>query len=182
MPRVGRNVALALIAGISWAGCTGVPDGLEPIDGFEIDRYLGHWYEIARLDHPFERGLEDVSAHYSLREDGGLRVRNRGYDPEEKVWREVIGRAYPTAEPSVASLKVSFFGPFYGGYHVIDLDPGYETALVSGPTRGYLWILARERSLDLERKQALLAIARAAHFDVDSLIWVDHTRDDPEHR
>jgi len=164
-------------------GCTGVPDGLEPVEGFETDRYLGIWYEIARLDHSFERGLEDVSATYTLREDGGLRVRNRGYDPEQGEWREAIGRAYPLADPSVASLKVSFFGPFYGGYHVIALDrERYDAALVSGPSRDYLWILARERILEPERREALVASALAAGFDVDQLIWVAQTRDDPELR
>ncbi|HUT25667.1 MAG TPA: lipocalin family protein [Sumerlaeia bacterium] len=166
---------------LSCAGCTGVPEGLEPVAGFETDRYLGIWHEIARFDHAFERGLEDVSATYTRREDGGLRVRNRGYDPEQAEWREAIGRAYPIADPSVASLKVSFFGPFYGGYHVINLDrERYDAALVSGPTREYLWILARERSLDTERREALIASALAAGFDVDQLIWVAQTRNDPE--
>jgi apolipoprotein D and lipocalin family protein len=157
-----------------------MPDGLEPVQGFETDRYLGTWYEIARLDHSFERGLEDVSATYTLREDGGLRVRNRGYDPERGEWREAIGRAYPLADPSVASLKVSFFGPFYGGYHVIALDRDrYDAALVSGPSRNYLWILARERILDPKRREALLATALAAGFEVDQLIWVEQARVDP---
>ena len=180
--RAGRSALQRLIwLVILCAGCTGVPEGLEPVEGFETDRYLGTWYEIARFDHSFERGLEDVSATYALREDGGLRVRNRGYDPEHGEWREAIGRAYPIGDPSVASLKVSFFGPFYAGYHVISLDlDRYDAALVSGPTREYLWILARERSLGGERKEAIIASALAAGFDVDQLIWVAQTRDDPE--
>lgn len=180
--RVGRSVLRWLILPVLLCtGCTGVPEGLEPVEGFETDRYLGVWYEIARFDHSFERGLEDVSATYTLREDGGLRVRNRGYDPERGEWREAIGRAYPIGDPSRASLKVSFFGPFYGGYHVIALDRDrYDAALVSGPTRKYLWILARERHLDPERREALIAAALASGFDVDQLIWVAQTRSDPE--
>jgi len=183
--RLGRGalhwLIWSLLLCIGCIGCTGVPEGLEPVEGFETDRYLGTWFEIARFDHSFERGLEDVSATYTRREDRGLRVRNRGYDPERGEWREAIGRAYPIADPSVASLKVSFFGPFYGGYHVIALDRDrYDAALVSGPTRDYLWILARERSLDPERREALIASAIAAGFDVDQLIWVAQTRDDPE--
>lgn len=180
--RAGRSALQRLIwLVLLCTGCTGVPEGLEPVEGFETDRYLGTWYEIARFDHSFERGLEDVSATYSLREDGGLRVRNRGYDPEQGEWQEAIGRAYPIGDPSVASLKVSFFGPFYGGYHVIALDlDRYDAALVSGPTREYLWILARERSLDRERREAIIASALEAGFDVDQLIWVAQTRDDPE--
>ena len=148
--------------------------------GFELDRYLGTWYEIARLDHRFERGLKDVSASYSLREDGGIRVLNRGYDAEEGRWNEVEGRAYPQGDPKVGSLKVSFFGPFYGGYHIIALDRAeYADALVSGPSRDYLWILARQPSLPAARREALLATASEAGFDVDSLIWVEHGREDP---
>ncbi len=177
-----RRIAGAWLLG-AWlpiAGCTGVPDGVEPVHGFELDRYLGQWYEIARLDHRFERGLQDVSATYSLREDGDIEVRNRGFDPEQGEWREAIGRAHPLGEPDVASLAVSFFGPFYGGYHVIALDRDhYADALVSGPDRDYLWILARERSLDPARRDALLEIAREAGYDVDSLIWVEHSRKDP---
>lgn len=165
-------------------GCTGLPDGVTPVGDFDVDRYLGQWYEIARLDHRFERGLEDVSASYSRMEDGGIAVRNRGYDPETGEWREAVGRAYPLGDPTVASLKVSFFGPFYGGYHVVALggDPSggpYRDALVSGPSRDYLWILSRERALSPARRGALLETARNAGFDVDALIWVEQTREDP---
>jgi apolipoprotein D and lipocalin family protein len=175
-----ERLAAVALAALGLAGCTGVPDGLEPVGGFEIDRYLGTWYEIARLDHRFERGLEDISATYTMREDGGIAVRNRGYDPEAGEWREAIGRAYPIGDPSVASLRVSFFGPFYGGYHVIALDrERYSEAIVTGPDRGYLWILARRPTLPVDRRDALVATAREAGFDVDALIWVDHARSDP---
>ena len=160
-------------------GCTGVPRGLAPVEDFELDRYLGTWYEIARLDHRFERGLEDISATYTLREDGGVRVRNRGYDVEAGEWREAIGRAYPIGDPSVASLRVSFFGPFYAGYHVFELDPDYEVAMVTSATRDSFWLLSRARTLAPERREALVTRAREAGFDVDALIWVDQTRDDP---
>jgi apolipoprotein D and lipocalin family protein len=162
------------------AGCTGVPDGLEPVSGFDQERYLGTWYEIARLDHRFERGLQDVSATYTVREDGGIEVRNRGFDVEKGEWKEATGRAYPIGDPGVASLKVSFFGPFYGGYHVIALDEEtYGDALVSGPDRSYLWILARQKSLSDERREALVSIARESGFDTDALIWVEQSREDP---
>lgn len=183
-----RSHSLAtLLAALAALGplfaCTGVPDGVEPVRGFEVDRYLGTWYEIARLDHRFERGLQDISATYSMRDDGGIAVRNRGFDPgkgENGEWKEAVGRAYPLGDPSVASLKVSFFGPFYGGYHVIALDDeGYTEALVSGPDRSYLWILARTKSLPEERLQALIDFARDAGYDTDSLIFVEHAREDP---
>lgn len=162
---------------LSLVGCTGIPDGLEPVRGFETQRYLGTWYEIARLDHRFERGLEDVSATYSMRDDGGIRVENRGYDPAKEEWRDARGKAYLQGDPTVGSLEVSFFGPFYGGYHVIALDEKeYRWAIVAGPDRSYLWFLARERTISRERKDAMVAFAKSKGFDVDALEWVKQGR------
>lgn len=173
-----------LAAGLTFmliSACTSVPEGLKPVDGFELQRYLGQWHEIARLDHSFERGLSDVSATYSLREDGGIDVLNRGFDPRRGQWREIRGRAYFLRDPRTASLKVSFFGPFYGGYHVIALDrEGYRHALVSGPSRDYLWILARDRQLPEATLKSLVAQARAAGFATQDLIYVEHGRQAPD--
>ena len=94
------------------AGCTGVPEGIAPVRGFDAERYLGTWHEIARLDHSFERGLEQVTATYSRREDAGLAVLNRGFDPAKDVWKTAEGRAYFQSEPGGASLQVSFSGTF----------------------------------------------------------------------
>ena len=149
------------------AGCTGVPDGVETIDGFELDRYLGTWYEIARLDHRFERGMNNVTANYSLRDDGGVRVVNRGYVAGDGEWEEAEGKAYFTGDPSVGELKVSFFGPFYGGYNVIALDKdNYSYSMVAGPNREYLWILAREPELDAAVVDDLVALAASLNFPV----------------
>ena len=164
----------ALLLGAWLAGCTGVPEGLAPVRGFDLERYLGRWHEIARLDHSFERGLSRVTADYSRRDDGGVRVLNRGYDAAKGTWKEAEGRAYPIGAADVASLKVSFFGPFYGGYHVMALDPDYRWALVAGPSRDYLWILAREPELDPEVYERLVAQAAAGGFPVDGLIRVEH--------
>jgi apolipoprotein D and lipocalin family protein len=157
------------------AGCTGVPDGVETIDDFELDRYLGTWYEIARLDHRFERGLNNVTANYSMRDDGGVRVLNRGYVVDDGEWDEAEGKAYFTGDPSVGQLKVSFFGPFYGGYNVIALDrDNYSYSMVAGPNREYLWILAREPQLDATVVDDLVALAASLNFPVDDLIFVEH--------
>lgn len=153
------------------AGCTGVPEGVQPVRGFNPERYLGTWHEIARLDHSFEQGLVQVTATYAKREDGGIDVLNRGHDPDKGVWKEVQGRAYFIAGPDLASLKVSFFGPFYGGYHVFALDPDYGWALISGPTREYFWILARQPQLPAEILDDLLDKARSAGFDISALIF-----------
>jgi apolipoprotein D and lipocalin family protein len=155
-------------------GCTGHPDGVHPVTDFEINRYLGKWYEIARLDHRFERGLSHVSATYTLREDGGIDVLNRGFDKSTGKWQEVKGKAYFIGPPTVASLKVSFFGPFYGGYHVMDMDKdGYTYALVCGPSRSYLWILARDRALSQTIINHLISVAKAEGFYTESLIYVE---------
>ena len=154
--------------------CTGIPEGIKAVDGFEINRYLGTWYEIARLDHSFERGLVNVSANYQAKPDGGINVLNRGYDPAKKSWREAKGIAYLLGPPDTASLKVSFFGPFYGGYHVMALDPDYRWAMVAGPSHKYFWILARAPELPDDVLNNLLQIARNAGFDLNGLIRVSH--------
>lgn len=157
------------------AGCIGPPEGVRPVTDFSLERYLGVWYEVARLDHRFERGLTDVSATYSLRQGGGVEVLNRGFDPASGKWKEVRGRAYFTGSEHQGSLKVSFFGPFYGGYHVIQLDEtDYGHALVCGPSRSYLWILARDPRLDSEKTARLVETACALGFDTERLIFVSH--------
>ena len=163
-----------------FGGCaTAPPSGVTPITGFELNRYLGQWYEIARLDHSFERGLSNVSANYGLRDDGGVAVLNRGYDDRAKVWKDAEGRASFINEPTVGSLKVSFFGPFYGGYHIVALDrANYSWVMVSGPSRDYLWILARTRRLSPTVLEPLIQQAKALGFATDSLIWVRQDQDD----
>ncbi|RME75445.1 MAG: lipocalin [Planctomycetota bacterium] len=173
-------LALLLVAGcvalapLLFAGCTGIPRGLEPVGDFDVSRYAGRWYEIARLDHSFERGLVDVSAEYTLLDDGKIGVRNRGYDPEEGAWNEVEGEATLQGQADRGSLSVTFFWPFYGGYHVIALDPEYRWSVVCGPTRGYLWFLAREPALDAQLLAKLEEKVAAWGFDTGELIRVRH--------
>ncbi len=172
-----RSLVLALLFGLTLAACsTAPPEGLRPVTSFDLDRYLGHWYEIARLDHSFERGMSDVNATYQLQDDGSVKVINRGYDTQRQAWKEAIGRALFTGDKSTASLKVSFFGPFYGGYHVIALDPNYRWSLVAGPDRDYLWILARDKTLPAEVREQLVSQAKALGFATEKLIWVEQTR------
>ena len=173
-----RTALLALSFALTLGACaTAPPEGVQPVTGFEINRYLGKWYEIARLDHSFERGMSDVNATYQLQDDGSVKVINRGYDTQRQAWKEAIGRALFTGESSTASLKVSFFGPFYGGYHVIALDrEHYRWSLVAGPDRDYLWILARDKVLPAEVRAQLVAQARELGFATDKLIWVEHQR------
>ncbi|GGW52298.1 hypothetical protein GCM10007158_11870 [Vreelandella hamiltonii] len=171
-PRKLATASALCVSSVLLAGCTGIPDGTEAVTGFELDQYLGEWYEIARLDHSFERGLDCVTANYSLRDDGGVRVINRGYNLAEGSWDEAEGRAYFIDDDSVGRLKVSFFGPFYGGYNVLALDDDYQWALVSGPNRDYLWILARTPTLDSELEARLRQQAAELDFPTDELIDV----------
>jgi apolipoprotein D and lipocalin family protein len=172
-------VAAACIS-LTMSGCsTAPPTGLTSVTPFEVNRYLGKWYEIARLDHSFERGLTDVSATYTLKSDASLEVINRGFNTKKNEWKSATGRALFTGSQQQGSLKVSFFGPFYGGYHVLALDQtGYQWALVSGPDREYLWILARTKVLAPAIRDQLVAEAKKMGFATDKLIWVEHTRTD----
>ncbi|GAB5379429.1 MAG: lipocalin family protein [Aliiglaciecola sp.] len=167
--------ALCLAAIIFLQACTSIPDGIKPVDNFELDRYLGTWYEIARLDHKFERGLDHVTAHYEMREDGGVSVTNRGYNTEENEWEQADGKAYFVGDPQTGHLKVSFFGPFYASYVIFDLDSeGYQYALVTGPNRDYFWILSRQKQLPQAILNALLAKAKTNGFATEELIYVSH--------
>lgn len=156
-------------------GCLGIPENATAVENFELERYLGTWYEIARLDHRFERGLSQVRAQYSLREDNGVRVINRGFDAKTGQWSEAEGKAYFLEGPNIGRLKVSFFGPFYGAYNIVDLDyENYRYAMVSGPNTRYLWILARYPQLEPAILDRLVAKAGALGFPVDELIFPEH--------
>ena len=168
-----KKILLLLVCLLT--GCTGIPENVKPVDNFKLENYLGKWYEIARLDHSFEQGLSRVSAEYSLRPDGGVKVINRGYSAKDNKWKEAVGKAYFVKEPDQGFLKVSFFGPFYGSYVVFALDhENYQYALVSGPDKSYLWLLARSPKINEDIKNDLIAKARAAGFDTDKLIYVKH--------
>lgn len=153
--------------------CTGLPEGVQPVKPFEVERYLGKWYEIARLDHSFERGLSSVTADYTLRPEGGIRVINRGYSSAEQKWEQAEGKAFFVKDSDTGYLKVSFFGPFYGSYVIFELDQDYQYAFVSGPNRDYLWLLARQPVISESLRQHFIDRARQNGFDVDKLIFVD---------
>jgi len=170
------KLCVMLSAVLSVACSVSPPKDVKVVNNFDSQRYLGTWYEIARLDHRFERGLEQVTANYSPREDGGLKVINRGFNTQKQQWQESTGKAYFIGSPQVAALKVSFFGPFYGGYNVIELDADYRYALVCGPNRDYLWILSRTPELDAATRDRLLQTAKNNGFAIDKLIWVKQSQ------
>jgi len=161
-------------------GCLGMPKDVTPVTNFDLNRYLGTWHEVARLDHSFERGLSDVTATYSLREDGGVKVINRGFSREEDKWQEAEGKAYFVENDKTAYLKVSFFGPFYGSYVVFELDDDYQYAFISGPDHGYLWLLSRTPTVPESVKERFISEAKQRGFATEELIFVDHARTDPK--
>jgi len=161
-----------LICSLILTACMGIPEKVQPVEEFELDRYLGKWYEIARLDHPFERGLSYITAEYSLQDDGGVRVVNRGLAAKSGEWEEAVGKAYFVEREDVGYLKVSFFGPFYGSYIVFELDNDYQYAFISGPDTSYLWLLARTPTVPDHVLQHFIERASALGFDTDALIFV----------
>jgi len=162
---------LIILIALLFAGCTEIPKNVKPVENFQLSSYLGTWYEIARLDHRFERGLEQISATYSIREDGGVKVLNKGFKTEDKEWNEAEGKAYFAESSDKGFLKVSFFGPFYGSYIVMDTD--YKTyTMISGPDLSYFWILSRTPHLNEETQARLIAKAKDAGFDTSKLIYV----------
>ena len=155
-------------------GCTWTPKDVHPVDNFSINRYLGKWYEIARLDHSFERGLDRVTAEYSLRPDGGVSVINRGYSRKDNQWKEAEGKAYFVADKNKGYLKVSFFGPFYGAYVVFELDEdAYQYAFVAGYNTSYLWLLSRTPTVSHELMEKFINTSKALGFNTDELILVN---------
>jgi len=174
VPPVMHRLLLAVLT-LLLAGCLGYPQAVTPVQPFDLERYLGKWYEIARLDHSFERGLQQVTAEYSVREDGGVRVINRGFSAADGKWKEAEGRAYFVRGPDEGYLKVSFFGPFYGSYAIFELDrKDYRYAFVSGPDESYLWLLARSPTVSEALRARFVQQAQALGFDTDRLIFVDH--------
>jgi apolipoprotein D and lipocalin family protein len=170
-----KRLLFIFILSFLLSACTGIPEGVKPVSGFNLDNYLGKWYEIARLDHSFERGLEQISAEYAMREDGGVQVINKGFSAEDGKWQQAEGKAYFVEQPDQGYLKVSFFGPFYGSYVIFELDKvNYQYAFVSGPDTSYLWLLSRTPAVDKELIEKFVNRAKALGFDTDKLIYVKH--------
>lgn len=173
LPTLGV-IGLAAVAGAAvYATRTPrIPKGVEPIGDFNPDRYMGKWYEIARLEHRWERGLQRTQAEYSRNHDGSIHVINRGFDAKRNFWKVTHGTAKPTIAPDVGALKVSFFKPFYGGYNIVELCKDYQWALVIGSSHDYCWILSRKPSLPDGVREHLTEKARSLGIDPAQLLWV----------
>ncbi|HLP14496.1 MAG TPA: lipocalin family protein [Flavobacteriales bacterium] len=149
------------------------PQGIEVVKNFDQQKYLGTWYEIARLNYRWEKGLDHVTANYSLNKNGSIRVDNKGFDYTKNKWKQSIGKAKPVDKPTEGKLKVSFFGPFYAEYNIVELDKDYKYALVIGSSTDYMWILSRDKTIPEKIKQAYVAKARELGVQTDKLVWVN---------
>lgn len=154
--------------------CSTIPEGVSAVQPFNKTKYLGKWYEIARLDFMFERHLNNTTAEYSLNNNGSIKVVNKGFDTTKNKWKTATGKAKFIKDDNVAMLKVSFFGPFYSGYNVIAIDNEYKYALVSGKNLKYLWILSRYTTITEDVKKNYLEIAQKKGYKINDLVWVKH--------
>lgn len=174
-----RKLLYSLIILVSMLGfysCATIPKNVIAVKPFEKEKYLGKWYEIARFDFKFERNLNNTTAEYSLHENGSIKVDNQGYNTLKGEWKQAIGKAKFVKDDSIAMLKVSFFGPFYGGYNVIAIDEEYKYALIAGGSLKYLWILSRETIIPDDIKSEYLILAENVGYDTSKLLWIKHDK------
>ena len=169
------TIAIAMVI-LGLSSCVSIPQGAKAVKPFDKQKYLGTWYEIARMDFKFERGLEQVSATYSLKDENTIRVDNKGYSTKDQQYKESIGKAKLVGDPLEGRLKVSFFGPFYGGYNVLAVDPDYRYALVAGNNLDYLWLLSREKTMPQQFKDKYLGIARSLGYRTEKLVWTKQNK------
>ena len=152
------------------AGCMGIPRGVTVVDNFVLDRFLGTWYEVARIDTSFEKDLEQVSALYTIAEDGSVKVLNKGYDRKKREVQTIEGRGVFVGDTHKGALKVSFFGPFYASYNIIALDKvGYRWAMVCGRDPAYFWILSKDPEMEPKLLKELVIRAKSLGFDTEHL-------------
>lgn len=170
-------VLLAGLSSILIGGCVSIPKNAVAVQPFSANKFMGKWYEIARFDYRFEKNLNNVTAEYSVNDDGSIKVKNRGYDTKTEKWKESIGKAKLVKGADKGRLKVSFFGPFYAGYNVVKIDKDYKYALIAGNNLDYLWILAREKTIPEAIKEEYIKAAQKIGYDTSKLIWVKQDKD-----
>ncbi len=168
-----KNAAHIILLTMFLSSCTGLPENIQAVDNFNTEKYLGTWYEIARLDHSFEKDLQQVSAHYQRNNNGGLTVTNKGYNPATREWKTATGKAYFIGEPDIAHLKVSFFGPFYGSYIIFELDQeNYQYAFVTSYNKDFLWLLSRTKTVDEELLKHFMSTAVEKGFNTKNIQYI----------
>ncbi|QDP85989.1 lipocalin [Chryseobacterium sp. SNU WT5] len=175
--KIAIPVALGIFGLAVLNSCSvGIPKGATAVQNFNSPKFLGKWYEVARFDYRFEKNMNNVTATYSKKDNGNIKVDNRGYDYVKNKWKESIGEAKFVKNDKIGELKVSFFKPIWAGYNVIDIDDDYKYALISGNNLDYLWILSREKTIPAVYKERFLAKAKSIGYNTDQLIWVEHDK------
>jgi len=169
-------MGIVVLTSLFAIACATMPQGGSVVVGLDKERYLGTWYEIARYDFAFEKDLRDTTATYALREDGMISVVNRGFNYVKGKWTEAKAKARFRGSDTEGALEVSFFGPFYAAYNIIELDPDYRYALVVGNRTKYLWILSRATTIPDDVKAKYLATAQRLGYDLSTMVWVEHTQ------
>ncbi|WP_196139931.1 lipocalin family protein [Aliikangiella sp. G2MR2-5] len=174
------NKPLKYFAGISCFflnfTCQANDWSIQPVSNFDSNRYLGTWYEIARIDNSFERELDNVTATYWLKKNGDIGVKNKGFNTEDGEWEEAQGYAEFAIEESVGHLEVTFFWPFYADYIVFEIDPDYQYAFIASDSEDYLWLLAREPVVDDSIIEKFLKLAKEKKFNTKELIFVSQDK------
>lgn len=164
-------LSAALLGCMTSGGARADLPPLETVPEVDLQRYLGTWYEIARIPQRFQRGCTATTATYSLEEDGDIRVLNRCRKGSlDGPLDEAEGRARVVDEETNAKLEVSFFGPFWGDYWILELGPDYEYAVVGHPSRDYLWILSRSPTMEPELYQAILRRLEGQGYETERLV------------
>ncbi|MCJ7935179.1 MAG: lipocalin family protein [Chryseobacterium sp.] len=170
-------VSLGALGLLIFNSCSvGIPKGATAVNNFDVKKYLGRWYEIARFDYRFEKNMDNVTAEYSENPDGTIKVDNKGYHYVKKEWKESVGEARFVKDKTEARLKVAFFKPFWASYNVIDIDKDYQYALVAGSSLKYLWILSRTTTIPESIRQRFIEKAKKIGYQTDELIWVKHNQ------
>ncbi|MFC4892960.1 lipocalin family protein [Pseudofrancisella aestuarii] len=161
-----------LLITVLLVGCVHKPDNIQPVENFNPQNYLGRWYEIARFDNSFEKGLIKVYAEYGLNSDGTIEVVNSGVNPITEQRTYAKGVAKFVEKDNVGYLKVSFFKPFYGAYVIFDLEDDYKYAYIAGNNYNYLWLLSRTPTVPDSVKEDFVKKAKGLGFETDKLVWV----------
>ncbi len=173
------GITLAAAATVLLSNCASIPKKAKAVTNFDAKKYLGTWYEIARFDYRFEKNMDNVTAQYSLKDNGNIRVFNSGHDYKKETWKSSTGEAKFRISKTVGALKVSFFKPFYAGYNVVAIDEEYQYALVAGRNLKYLWLLSRKKTIPESVKQSYIKLAEEIGYDTNKLIWVKHDKENP---
>lgn len=169
----GSLIALGIVAALN--SCSSKKNAhshtFTVVNRFDINKYVGKWYEVARIDFKHEKDLKNVTAEYRLKDNGKVEVINKGYNYVKKEWEEANGKAKFNGPENEGALKVSFFGPFYSEYNVVMMEPDYHTVLIFGESTDYLWILSREKSIPADIQDKFMTFARHHGYDIKRITW-----------